>query len=41
MAIPFLLPTDRDPRSLAVFGVACALLRLADDSTKRRFRARG
>src|SRR5918998_1059538 len=36
IAVPFLLLTDRDPRSLAVFGVAfaCALLGFADDYTK-------
>src|SRR3954447_6782288 len=36
IAVPFLLLTDRDARSLAVFGVAfaCALLGFADDYTK-------
>jgi phospho-N-acetylmuramoyl-pentapeptide-transferase len=36
IAVPFLLLTDRDPQSLAVFGVAmaCALLGFADDYTK-------
>lgn len=36
IAVPFLLLTDRDPRSLAVFGVAvaCALLGFLDDYTK-------
>ena len=36
IAVPFLLLTDRDPRSLTVFGVAvaCALLGFADDYTK-------
>src|ERR1700749_2077278 len=36
IAVPFLLLTDRDPRSLAVFGVvvACAVLGFADDYTK-------
>src|SRR5687768_4471376 len=36
IAVPFLLLTNRDPRSLAVFGVAvaCALLGFADDYTK-------
>ena len=36
IAVPFLLLTDRDPRALAVFGVAaaCALLGFADDYTK-------
>src|SRR6201991_1566048 len=36
IAVPFLLLTDRDPRSLAVFGVAvaCALLGFVDDYTK-------
>src|ERR671914_730658 len=36
IAVPFLLLTDRDPKSLAVFGVAfaCALLGFADDYTK-------
>ena len=36
IAVPFLLLTDRDPRSLAVLGVAvaCALLGFADDYTK-------
>ena len=36
IAVPFLLLTDRDPRSLTVLGVAvaCALLGFADDYTK-------
>ena len=36
IAVPFLLLTDRDARSLTVFGVAvaCALLGFADDYTK-------
>src|SRR3712207_4951871 len=36
IAVPFLLLTDRDARSLGVFGVAlaCALLGFADDYTK-------
>src|ERR687896_2027932 len=36
IAVPFLLLTDRDPRALAVFGVAlaCAVLGFADDYTK-------
>ena len=36
IAVPFLLLTDRDPRALAVFGVAvaCALLGFLDDYTK-------
>jgi len=36
LAVPFLLLTDRDARSLAVFGVAtaCALLGFADDYVK-------
>ena len=36
IAVPFLLLTNRDPRSLTVFGVAvaCALLGFADDYTK-------
>src|ERR687893_831585 len=36
IAVPFLLLTDRDPKSMAVFGVAfaCALLGFADDYTK-------
>jgi phospho-N-acetylmuramoyl-pentapeptide-transferase len=36
IAVPFLLLTDRDPRALAVFGVAaaCALLGFADDYAK-------
>ncbi len=36
IAVPFLLLTDRDPRALAVFGVAvaCAALGFLDDYTK-------
>jgi phospho-N-acetylmuramoyl-pentapeptide-transferase len=36
IAVPFLLLTDRDPRSIGVFGVAaaCALLGFVDDYTK-------
>ena len=36
IAVPFLLLTDLDPRSVGVFGVAlaCALLGFADDYTK-------